>query len=310
MSSGSASYSVSATNYGARSADAYYILSAPDEINGPLHITGNLTVDGTSQLTGAVTCGSTLATAGSVTVGSPSANAGLTVNGLCVVGDGVHSSNLTVNGTIVNSGNLTSGGSVVVGTPTANSGLTVNGGCTVGDGVHPAPLQVNGTATVTGDIVAGGDVTVGTTLANANLVVNGATQSKAVTVGTAGILAEALFCLNGIGNMGTGLVTNVGGNVTSFGHVYLGNLLIQWGNDQSNGDGQVFVTFPIPYPLNNRPCLTSQVFDNGNGEYRFTNIVQFTNVAAQLTVFDPDAASPHHGGSGQLVMWLAFGPAT
>ena len=310
MASGSASYSVSATNYGRKAADSYFILSAPDEINGPLHIKGNLTVDGTSELTGAVTCGSTLATAGSVAIGTAVANAGLTVNGLCVVGDGVHPSNIQVNGFVSTTGEIVAGGSVTVGTTAANAGLTVNGLCVVGDGVHPSNIQVNGFVSASGGMVSGGSVTVGTTLANANLVVNGATQSKAVTVGTAGVPAEALFCLNGIGNMGTGLVTNVGENVTSFGHVYLGNLLIQWGNGQSNGDGQVFVTFPIPYPLNNRPCLTSQVFDNGNGEYRFTNIVQFANVGAQLTVFDPDAASPHHGGSGQLIMWLAFGPAT
>lgn len=67
MASGSASYSTNATNYGRNSADAYYYLSAPDTINGPLTVTGNLHVQGTSTLDGAVSCGSTLNTAGTIT---------------------------------------------------------------------------------------------------------------------------------------------------------------------------------------------------------------------------------------------------
>ena len=70
MASGSASYSVSATNYGRNPTDSYFILSAPDVVNGNLSVTGNLSVAGSSALMGAVTCGETLGVAGAATVGS------------------------------------------------------------------------------------------------------------------------------------------------------------------------------------------------------------------------------------------------
>jgi len=70
MASGSASYAVSATNYGRNSADSYFVLSAPDVINGSLEVTGNLRVDGTTRLVGAVTADGAITAAGAVTAGS------------------------------------------------------------------------------------------------------------------------------------------------------------------------------------------------------------------------------------------------
>jgi len=66
MSSSRGSFAVTATSYGAAPADAYYALTAPGLVNGPLEVTGNLTVDGTSLLKGAVTCNGALA-AGAIT---------------------------------------------------------------------------------------------------------------------------------------------------------------------------------------------------------------------------------------------------
>ena len=74
MSSGSASYSVSATNYGAQPRDSYFNLSAPGVINSNLEITGNLKVDGTTELVGAVTCDAAVNVAGVLTANIGSTN--------------------------------------------------------------------------------------------------------------------------------------------------------------------------------------------------------------------------------------------
>lgn len=103
MASGSASYAVSATNYGRNSADSYFILSAPDVVNGSLEITGNLKVDGTTQLVGAVTADSTITAAGAVTAGSVT-TAG-NVNCAAVTATGaVNSATLSVSGASVLAG--------------------------------------------------------------------------------------------------------------------------------------------------------------------------------------------------------------
>jgi len=186
MASGGASYSVSATNYGARSADSYFILSAPDTINGPLHVTGNLTVDGTSQLAGAVTCGAGLLVSGAVTCGAGLLVSGTTVNlvpsggsitalgggGTLTVGDNTTlGTAISLNGSVgckqlAVVGAVTAGGSVVVGTPTANAGLTVNGLCTIGDGTHVSLLQVNGNIAATGNVGASNLVLSGSTISS------------------------------------------------------------------------------------------------------------------------------------------------
>lgn len=103
MASGSASYAVSATNYGRNSADSYFVLSAPDVINGSLEVTGNLRVDGTSRLVGAVTCDGAVTAAGAVTAGSVS-TAG-NVNCAAVTASGaVNSATLSVSAASVLAG--------------------------------------------------------------------------------------------------------------------------------------------------------------------------------------------------------------
>lgn len=115
-SSGSASYSTNATNYGRNSADAYYYLSAPDTINGPLTVTGNLHVQGTSTLDGAVSCGSTLDVAGATTLTGAATLAGaLSVAGAVSAPDGT----VNVTGALGVTGNITVGSSGAAATVTA-----------------------------------------------------------------------------------------------------------------------------------------------------------------------------------------------
>lgn len=113
MSSGSASYSVSATNYGAQPRDSYFNLSAPGVINSNLEITGNLKVDGTTELVGAVTCDAAVNVAGVLT-----ANIGSTTSvALTAVGGGaaVVLTNGTTNAASIS---VTPSGTVsIIGTP-------------------------------------------------------------------------------------------------------------------------------------------------------------------------------------------------
>jgi len=132
MASGSASYAVSATNYGRNSADSYFVLSAPDVINGSLEVTGNLRVDGTSRLVGAVTCDGAVTAAGAVTAGSVS-TAG-NVNCAAVTASGaVNSATLSVSGasvvnTLLAAGITSSGGLTVGATATFATDVTMTGG--------------------------------------------------------------------------------------------------------------------------------------------------------------------------------------
>lgn len=167
MSSGSASYSVSATNYGRNPADSYFILSAPDVVNGNLSVTGNLAVAGSSALMGAVTMGETLAVAGAATVGS------LTTAGAVSAATLAASGTLTVGGAVtaagaVSAASLSTPGTLGVGgvaTFTAGGGIVVNQLATVG------ALQCNGAAAVTGALSAS---TVSATATNGSGLVRGA----------------------------------------------------------------------------------------------------------------------------------------
>ena len=103
MASGSASYAVSATNYGRNSADSYFVLSAPDVINGSLEVTGNLRVDGTSRLVGAVTCDGAVTAAGAVTAGSVSTAGNVTCAAVTASG-AVNSATLAVSAASVLAG--------------------------------------------------------------------------------------------------------------------------------------------------------------------------------------------------------------
>jgi cytoskeletal protein CcmA (bactofilin family) len=157
MASGSASYAVSATNYGRNSADSYFVLSAPDVINGSLEVTGNLRVDGTSRLVGAVTCDGALTAAGAVTAGSVS-TAG-NVNCAAVTASGaVNAATLSVSAASVLAGvtaqavgctSVTASGSVSaasVTTPGAVSAasLTTTGAVTAGQLVTAPPSAIQG----------------------------------------------------------------------------------------------------------------------------------------------------------------------
>lgn len=112
MSSGSASYSVSATSYGRNPTDSYYLLTAPNVVNGDLEVTGNLHVVGTSALDGDVTAGAdvnvvgnltaaNLASTGTLSVGEL-ANftglAGVTISAEARVGAAVVAADLTMTG--------------------------------------------------------------------------------------------------------------------------------------------------------------------------------------------------------------------
>jgi len=103
MASGSASYAVSATNYGRNSADSYFVLSAPDVINGSLEVTGNLRVDGTSRLVGAVTADGAITAAGAVTAGSVSTAGNVTCAAVTASG-AVNSATLSVSAASVLAG--------------------------------------------------------------------------------------------------------------------------------------------------------------------------------------------------------------
>ena len=102
MSSGPASYSVSATNYGRNPADAYYALTGADVHIGPLTVTGNFTVEGTTNLEGAVTMGAALNVAGAIT--APSAAISGAVSAASVAATGaVTAASVAATGDIVSS---------------------------------------------------------------------------------------------------------------------------------------------------------------------------------------------------------------
>jgi len=67
----SISYAAAATTYGHNSSDAFYELSQPGVVRGPLEINGNLTVDGTTTLVGPMTAQGGLTSTGGVFSGPP-----------------------------------------------------------------------------------------------------------------------------------------------------------------------------------------------------------------------------------------------
>jgi cytoskeletal protein CcmA (bactofilin family) len=134
MASGSASYAVSATNYGRNAADSYFVLSAPDVINGSLEVTGNLRVDGTSRLVGAVTCDGAVTAAGAVTAGSVATAGNVTCAAVTASG-AVNSATLSVSAASVLAGVTAQAigcTSLTASAAVQAAGITSTGGLTAG----------------------------------------------------------------------------------------------------------------------------------------------------------------------------------
>jgi len=320
MSSGSASYSVSATNYGAKATDAYYILSAPDEINGPLHITGNLTVDGTSQLTGAVTCGASLATVGTVTVGG-----GLAVSGNVLLGSGPGGVvNLVPSNGSVNM--LVGGGALVIGDNTlTTTSISLNGP------VECKQLAVVGATTCGATLATVGNVTVGggLTVAN-NVVATGSVGASAIGATTGSIVSLTVgggatapvnsllanfpaYLQAGIANMGTGLIYPSSGTNNQTGSIVFGNLLINWGQGSSDADGIFAASFTVPYPVHGPggdpgkdPMVFCATYNFDNGYQVYGTVLQRTRTGVRIQGQSPTTGT--HVGAGFSLGYLAIGP--
>ena len=121
MASGSASYSVSATNYGRNPRDGYYLLSAPNVVNGDLDVTGNLHVQGTSALDGDVTAGADVNVVGTLDVAGKAtftAGAGVLIDQGLVAGavttpGAVNGASVTASGAVVSQNSYTTQANVV-----------------------------------------------------------------------------------------------------------------------------------------------------------------------------------------------------
>ena len=130
MASGSASYSVSATNYGRNPRDGYYLLSAPNVVNGDLDVTGNLHVQGTSALDGDVTAGADVNVVGTLDVAGKAtftAGAGVLIDQGLVAGavttpGAVNGASVTASGA-VNGASVTASGAVTGASVTASGAV-------------------------------------------------------------------------------------------------------------------------------------------------------------------------------------------
>lgn len=142
MSSGSASYSVSATNYGRNANDSYFVLSTPGVQQGNQEITGNLQVDGTTTLTGAVSCGSTLSAVGQLSGASLAVTGAVTCGAVTATG-ALSAASVTTPGAVTASGAVSGASLATAGAATAAS-LAVTGAVT------------GASASVTGALVAAG----------------------------------------------------------------------------------------------------------------------------------------------------------
>ena len=147
MASGSASYSVSATNYGRNPADAYYSLALADTHVGPYTITGDLTVDGTSDLVGAVTMGGQLNVAGSV-VSAGITTGGITANG-AITASGAVSAPSVASAGAVTAASVAATGAVTAASVAATGAVTAASVAATG-AVSGASLAITGSATVGG----------------------------------------------------------------------------------------------------------------------------------------------------------------
>ena len=131
MASGSASYSVSATNYGRNPRDGYYLLSAPNVVNGDLDVTGNLHVQGTSALDGDVTAGADVNVVGTLDVAGKAtftAGAGVLIDQGLVAG--AVTTPGAVNGASVTASGAVSGASVTASGAVNGASVTASGAVT------------------------------------------------------------------------------------------------------------------------------------------------------------------------------------
>ena len=134
MSAVRGSFSTTATTYGQLPADAYYQLSAPGVINGPLEVTGNLKIDGTSELVGSVTCDSTLSVTGATTLSGTAS-----IGGSATIGGGA-----TIGGNLAVTGSLTAGNSAVItGSLTCSGDIDLSGQVVAGGNVTANALKLN-----------------------------------------------------------------------------------------------------------------------------------------------------------------------
>ena len=150
MSSGSASYSVSATNYGRNVNDSYFVLSAPGVQQGNQEITGNLKVDGTTNLVGQVTCGAGLTAAGQVGAAS------LAVSGTSALTGAVSAGPITCTGAVA-AASVSSTGAVTAASVAATGAMTAASVAASG-ALTAASAAVTGPVTI-GQMAAGSVIT-------------------------------------------------------------------------------------------------------------------------------------------------------
>ena len=130
MSSGSASYSVSATNYGRNVNDSYFVLSAPGVQQGNQEITGNLKVDGTTNLVGQVTCGAGLTAVGQVGAASLAVTGAVSCGAVTATG-ALSAASITTPGAVTASGAV-SGASLATAGAASAASLAVSGAASFG----------------------------------------------------------------------------------------------------------------------------------------------------------------------------------
>jgi hypothetical protein len=320
MASGSASYSTNATNYGRNSADAYYYLSAPDTINGPLTVTGNLHVQGTSQLDGAVTCGSTLNTAGNIVAGG-AANATITAAGpggnvqLNPIGGGFPSVEFT-NGA----------GTTLVGLQSPTNLIVGNNGVSVG-----MPGAVN----VGGDLSVGGsshlNLGTGSYLVNqgTNILANvggaaafsieAARVSALVPLAVGSLVAGSLGATAPVvptlfGTSGDAQWKNTGAGVDQATFVIAGYRVIFGTSALAGGNAATTVNFTTPFALTCMPIVLCQSMTAGSSPplSGFVQICQSgAGTGASPTRTSFQAQGVQAGGSSfpASFCWIAIGAA-
>ena len=165
MASGSASYSVSATNYGRNPRDGYYLLSAPNVVNGDLDVTGNLHVQGTSALDGDVTAGADVNVVGTLDVAG---KATFTAGAGVLIDQGLVAGAVTTPGA-VNGASVTASGAVNGASVTA-SGAVSGASVTASGAVNGASVTASGAVTGASVTASGAVVSQNSYTTQANVV--------------------------------------------------------------------------------------------------------------------------------------------
>jgi hypothetical protein len=317
MSSGSASYSTNATNYGRNPADAYYYLSAPDTINGPLTVTGNLVVQGTSQLDGAVTCGNTLAVAQDVTVGSATDASKVRAVGPA----GSVELNPTVGG-FPGIGFTNGALTTLLGLQTSTGPLIVgNNGVKVG---MPGALDVGGALSIAGSNLL--NLGTGSYLVNqgANILANvggiaalsvaAAAVTSTVPVAIPSLVAGSLGATSPVvptvfGTSGNAQWNNNTGQVS----MVIAGYRITIGTVVVAGlGGPTNVPFDIPFAATAMPVVFVQPMTVGAAFTGFVNICQSgggTGASPTNLAFQCQGVQANGSSFPASACWLAIGPA-